>query len=92
MALPNSVQIFGNDTMKVIKYETNRIIAPEFDKTAFNCPFCGAYAQQNWINDKVFLQRLFEYQRQFFLDYRKNRHNYEQSAIENFLKTYNLNF
>ena len=23
-------------------------IAPEFKKTAFNCPFCGAYAQQNW--------------------------------------------
>ena len=33
-------------------------IAPEFKKTAFNCPFCGAYAQQNW-NTKLFCQFFF---------------------------------
>ena len=61
-------------------------IAPEFKKTAFNCPFCGAYAQQNWTNDKVFLQRLFEYQHQFFLDYRKKILDHKQETIENFLR------
>ena len=24
-------------------------VAPEFNKTAFNCPLCGAYAQQHWF-------------------------------------------
>ena len=24
-------------------------VLPEYDKSAFNCPNCGAYANQNWL-------------------------------------------
>lgn len=28
-------------------------VAPKFEEKAFTCPYCGAYAQQNWMIYKL---------------------------------------
>ena len=58
---------------------------PQLWDESFSCPHCNVLAVQNWHNERIFLEKLFSYQYQLFLDYSIGIADYRQEAIKNFL-------
>ena len=34
-------------------------VAPKFEEKAFTCPYCGTYAQQNWMIYKLEINNFY---------------------------------
>ena len=64
----------------------NQYKPPKFKEQSFTCPHCEVLTTQTWSNDESFLESLFEYQYQIFLDYRKDIDYSRQDSIEGFFR------
>lgn len=59
---------------------------PKYAEEKFSCPHCKAITQQKWINNKLIPPDIVEIYQQTYLTYRGGIRDYQQEAIENFLK------
>ena len=60
---------------------------PKYRSYKFKCPHCGVVAQQQWFSNYELSQIVFSIYEHIYLDYRIYKQDYEQSIIQEFLKT-----
>lgn len=68
------------------------ISPPEYRKERFQCPHCGVVAMQDWQDCNSLSSKAIGIQKQFFLGYRTNIRDYQQNAIDEFLRSFSNRF
>lgn len=60
---------------------------PKFKNTQFKCPHCQVIAQQQWFDEQSASKTVIQIIKHLYYDYRMRTQDYQQKAIESFVKT-----
>ena len=60
---------------------------PEFKSTKFKCPHCQVIAQQQWFDERSASSTVNKIISHLYYDYRTGIENYQQKAVESFIRT-----